>query len=207
MSDSLEDLMDKLNEKPVNLNADENLTDAQIREKNKKFVEEVLNQAGTVPIAPPAPPTLTEMAILEQKANERGTIKDDSKNYSPTLPTRKVDDPLREKVVDISKLNFNKGYDPKDFFIRQTLDEEAIKAVQQKIVDLYDSPHTVINGQKVYKTYYFNVEAWCIELFFEAVGWDAKMVEAVMHESNNTLRSDIARIGFTQLAIAARGKK
>jgi len=195
-------------EKEINLNADANLTDEQIRARNKKYIEEVVKtyEAPGAIIHPPLPPLSSEMAIIEQRANERGTFNDDSKNYSPTLPKVKIPSDFVD-VIDVSKLDFVKKYDPNDFFIKATLDVNGKKAIQERIAKEYDSPFQVIDGKRHYAVYYFNQEAWCLELFFEAIGWDAKIVEAVMHKDNASLRSQIVGYGFPKLALAARGKK
>lgn len=174
--------------KEVNLNADVPLTDEQIRERNKKYIEEVEKEYAE-----------------KMRIRDRGEELDD--DYPKRLP-----DPitLRNPLVDVvstDKLNFNKNYDPEDFFIRQTIAPEDRKGVQEQIAKLYDAPHQIVDGKKVYHTYYFNIEAWCIELFFEAIDWDAKIVEAVMNPKNTKIQADIAGVGFAKLALAARGKR
>lgn len=174
----------------VNLNADVPLTDAEIRERNKKYIAEV------------------QVSDEVRLKNARGTkVVDD---YPTKLPDIETTDPLKDdwaKEYARPGLNFERKYDPNDFFIKETVAPDDIKTVQEQIAKIYDAPHTIIDGKKVYNTYYFNVEAWCLELFFEAVGWDAKIVEAVMNPKNKQLQADIAGVGFTRLALAARGKK
>lgn len=183
----LEDFLNTAEKTIVNLNADVPLTDAEIRERNKRFIAEV------------------QVSDEVRLKNARGVAFVDD-GYSKKLPDIGITNPLVD-VIDATKLNFDRKYDPDDFFIRQTLSEDAILKTQKAIATIYDAPHTVVDGKKVYNTYYFNVEAWCLELFFEAVGWDAKIVEAVMNPKNKALQSDIAGVGFTRLALAARGKK
>lgn len=175
----------------TNLNADVPLTDEQIRERNKKYIAEV------------------QVSDEVRLRNARGVAFVDD-GYSKKLPDIDIVDPLKDdwaKEYARPGLNFDRKYDPNDFFIKETIAPDDIKIVQQQIAKIYDAPHTIVDGKKVYNTYYFNVEAWCLELFFEAVGWDAKIVEAVMNPKNKALQSDIAGVGFTRLALAARGKK
>ena len=172
----------------VNLNADIPLTDAEIRERNKKFIAEV------------------QVSDEVRLRNSRGTIVLD--DYSKKLPDIGITDPLIDVKTTVDEtLNFNKPYNPKEFFVKVEPTPVFIKTIQERLETIYDSPHQVVDGRKVYATYYFNVEIWCLELFFEAINWDVKIVEAVMHEKNNSLRADIASVGFTKLALAARGKK
>jgi len=174
------------------------LTDEEIRKRNQKYVDEVVIMAG-----PPKTVTPDEMLLMRERA---GTEKANDP-YPATMAGPALTDDMKERVNEDGTLNFNQGYNPDDFFIKETGTEQFIKDVQLKIRTIYDAPHRIVNGKKVYDRYYYNVEAWCLELFFEAINWDVKIVETVMQEQNKSLQNEIAGIGFATLAYWARGKK